>query len=894
MTGTAAGTGSPGRHRARGPAGAGRRVARTADVRLVPGALAAWLTAVVALQAGHPSAWLVAAAVAALTGLVLVVPAAAAPWRAQGALVLICAAGAAASSGTRLAAVEQGPVPALARERASVEVHLVVTGDPERHESRTSGRSRSFLVVPARAEQVRAHGRRTGVRSPVVVFATDQHWASLLPSTRVRAFGRLAPARPGEPAAGLLSVRGPPAVLDGPSAVQGAAERFRAGLREAVSGLPAGERGLVPGLVLGDTSRMPAELTEDFRTTGLAHLTAVSGTNVAILLTVALGLVRWLGLRGRAVPLVGACVMAGFVVLVRPQPSVLRASAMGLVAVLALATGRRREGVPALCAAVLALVLIDPWLARSFGFALSVLATAGILVLAPGWRDRLAGRLPEPLAAAVAVPLAAQVACAPVIAMLSAQVSLVAVPANLLAAAAVAPATVLGVLAAVASPWAMPLAVVLGRLAGLPARWIVEVAHRGAELPGAALAWPGGLMGAVTLAAVTLATAVLLPRLARYGGRGAFAVALVVLAVVGLRPVVPGFTPGWPPPGWVLVACDVGQGDALVLSVRPGTAVVVDAGPDPRAVDRCLRDLGVRRIPLVLLSHFHADHVEGLPGVLRGRIVTEIDVSPLAEPAGQAARVRRWAAAAGVRSVRVPAPGERRSVDRLNWQILWPRRLIAGDDGSAPNNASLVVQAEHGGVRVLLTGDIEPPAQDALLASGADLRADFLKVPHHGSAFQSAALVRAVRPRAAIISVGRDNDYGHPAPSALALMASAGARVARTDEHGDVAVVGPRDRLRLVTRHRQPLAGQPSPGGEAAGQHTATASPVPARRGWSPARPTRAPVLLRTPSGRPFRAGAGRVRRPGRLALARPPPSRPRPPGVAALASPRRRRGVGC
>lgn len=280
MTGTAPGPGSPGPDRARGPAGAGRWVERTADLRLVPGALAAWLTAVVALKAGHPSGWLVAAAVAALTGLVLVVPAAAAPWRAQGALVLICAAGAAASSGTRLAAAEQGPVPALARERASVEVHLVVTGDPERRESRTSGRARSFLVVPARAEQVRAHGRRTGVRSPVVVFATDQHWASLLPSTRVRVFGRLAPARPGEPAAGLLSVRGPPAVLDGPSPVQRAAERFRAGLREAVSGLPAGERGLVPGLVLGDTSRMPAELTEDFRTTGLAHLTAVSGQNL--------------------------------------------------------------------------------------------------------------------------------------------------------------------------------------------------------------------------------------------------------------------------------------------------------------------------------------------------------------------------------------------------------------------------------------------------------------------------------------------------------------------------------------------------------------------------------------------------------------------------------------
>jgi len=489
--------------------------------------------------------------------------------------------------------------------------------------------------------------------------------------------------------------------------------------------------------------------------------------------------------------------MVGFVVLVRPQPSVLRATAMGLVAVLALSAGRRRQGLPGLCAAVLGLVLLDPWLARSYGFALSVLATAGILVLAPGWRDRLARRLPDPLATAVAVPMAAQAACAPVIAMLSGQVSLVAIPANLLAAAAVPPATVLGVLATVAAPVAMPVAIGLAWLAGRPARWIIEIAEHGARLPGAAVSWPGGVAGAATLAAVMVVGVFAARRLAGRSGFAAVAV-VVMLVVIGLRPVFPGLPPGWPPSGWVLVACDVGQGDALVLSVEAGTAVVVDTGPDPPLVDRCLRDLGVRRVPLVVLTHFHADHVEGLSGVLRGRTIGEVQVSPLDDPPYEADRVRRWAAAAGV-PVAIGAVGERRIVGGLSWRLIWPRRLIHGQ-GSAPNNASLVLYAEHAGIRMLLTGDVEPPAQAALLRAEPQLGADVLKVPHHGSAFQDPDLVRAVHPRAALISVGRDNDYGHPAATTLALMRASGAYVARTDQDGDVAVAGPADRLRVVTR----------------------------------------------------------------------------------------------
>jgi competence protein ComEC len=274
-----------------------------------------------------------------------------------------------------------------------------------------------------------------------------------------------------------------------------------------------------------------------------------------------------------------------------------------------------------------------------------------------------------------------------------------------------------------------------------------------------------------------------------------------VLVVVLVRPLpspatFAGLLPGgsWPPRGWVLVMCDVGQGDALALRTGPGEAVVVDAGPDPDAVDRCLRRLDVTRVPAVVLTHFHADHIDGLPGVLRGRRVAEIEVSPLREPAYGAAQVERQAAEAQV-PLRVPAYGERTTVGPVSWQEVGPSRVYAG----SPNDGSLVLLVRTRGTTVLLTGDVEPPAQSALLRAGLP-PVDVLKVPHHGSRYQDSRLLSGLGARVALVSVGAENDYGHPAESTLDALEGSGTLVRRTDEDGDVAVVvtGGR-RLRVVS-----------------------------------------------------------------------------------------------
>ncbi|MGW3556219.1 ComEC/Rec2 family competence protein, partial [Streptomyces sp. NPDC000963] len=238
------------------------------------------------------------------------------------------------------------------------------------------------------------------------------------------------------------------------------------------------------------------------------------------------------------------------------------------------------------------------------------------------------------------------------------------------------------------------------------------------------------------------------------------------------------------------------RGDATVLAAGGDSAVVVDAGPDPVPVDRCLRELGVRRVPLLVLTHFHADHVAGLPGVLRGRSVGAIQTTGLEEPPAQAAFVRRTAAAARVPVVRAE-PGELRRVGNLEWRVLWPwpaAGRVAGGGGpfEGPNDASvaLLVRAA-GGLSLLLLGDLEPPAQRALLRVHPGLApVDVLKVAHHGSAHQDPALMRVVRPRLALVSAGRDNPYGHPSPRTLAALRDGGARVLRTDRDGAIAVVG--------------------------------------------------------------------------------------------------------
>jgi competence protein ComEC len=700
-----------------------------------------------------------------------------------------------------------GPVGELVASEGTVVGDVVTTGDPNVHAY--GGFRPEFLTMTGTLTVVSGRGRDWSTRVPILLTvsgAESRRWASEPVGTHWRVHGRLVPPRPRSGLAAVLRVRGVSLVVAPPSPWLRSVDHVRHGLRNAVQGRATEPRALVPALVLGDTSAMTPEMTTDFTTSGLTHLTAVSGANLTLLLAFLLITARWVGLRGWALRLVGVAGVVIFVGLCRTEPSVLRAAAMGLVALAALGSGGRRAGVRNLCLATVILIMIDPFLSRSVGFTLSVLASAGIIGWAPGWTARLRRWMPRVFAESLAVPLAAHLATLPVVAAISGQVSVVGVLANAAAGPLVPPATVLGFLAAGFSLLNGTLAACAGFGAAWSAQVIIWIASLAARLPGASWHWPASFPALTLLGAFSLVAGVGMSRVLRHP----LLAAALAWVLIGVLLVVPA-QPGWPPRHWVLVACDVGQGDGLVLRVGRRAAVVIDTGPDAAAMRRCLDQLGVAAVPLLILTHFHADHVDGLSGVLAHRRVGEIWTGPLPSPGYEASAVQQQAARRGV-PVRVPAVGSEGIVGEAAWSVLGPvgeHQLessggpqLEGSESAVENDSSLVVAMKVRGVRLLLTGDVEPPGQQAILASGADLRADVLKIPHHGSARQDVDFLAATHAKVAIASAGVGNDYGHPAPRTVALVRSLGMTLLRTDTQGSVAVTLREGSLGAVTQRR--------------------------------------------------------------------------------------------
>jgi competence protein ComEC len=836
------------------------------DLRLAPVALAVWATALVAPSTSWSLLAGLAAATAALAGVLV--------RRGPSARSLVVAAAltavavTAAVSATRTWEREGSPLVAAAGSEQTAVLELRITGDL--HRVRGAGEPR--VVLEATATRISGRVGTAELDDRVVVFAPEEGWADLLPGQLVRVRAAVGTADPADGIVARVSARGPPEVLGAPPWPQRAAGGLRAGLvASAQRVLDPRPAGLLPGLVVGDTSGMDATLEEDFRRAGLAHLTAVSGANVAIVVAGVLTPLRRRAVDRRVQASVAALALLGFVLLAGPRASVLRAAAMGAVSLLALASGRSRAAVPALCATVAVLLLVDPRLARDAGFALSVAATAAIVLLAPTWSRRLRARgWPRLLADAVAVSGAAGLATAPLVAGLSGLVSLVSLPANLLAAPAVAPATVLGLLATVAGPVAFPLADGLTWAAGWPVRWLVLVAQEAAALPDAATSWPAGTSGALVLTALLAGVAL---ALWRWPGLRPLALALAVgVLLVGwpLRQVARG----WPPAGTVLVACDVGQGDALVLPTGPGEGVLVDAGPAVGPVDACLDRLGIDRLPLVMLSHLDADHVGGVAGALGGREVGVVATGTLSPADDREPALEDTVRRAGAER-EVLVPGDVRRVGPVSVEVLGPAPELA-TRGAEPNDLSLVARVTVHGLSILLTGDLSAQAEERLMRRGVDLRADVLKVPHHGSADNDPGFLAASGARVAIVSVGADNTYGHPTRRLLGWLAQEGMRVYRTDRAGDVAVTGRAGEWAVVPggSDGQGSAAAAQPGGAVAtvaGEAVRAGARGPPKasggRGTMPVWPPHLPLRRRTCgswSARRSCCAAGRSRRSAR------------------------------
>lgn len=556
----------------------------------------------------------------------------------------------------------------------------------------------------------------------------------------------------------------------------------------SLNGVNQDAAGLVAGLTIGERSLLSDSVEAQMKTLSLTHLVAVSGANLAIVVGAIYFLGAGLGLPRNIRYLTALVAMVGYVLLVGPESSVIRAATMALFVMVGLWLGRGSSALNSLSLAIIVLLSIDPGLATDIGFALSAFATAGLLVMAAPMFEWLRNRMPDFLAMGIAASASAQLFTTPVLLILQPSIPLYSVLANLIVEPVVAPITILGILGVIISAVNIPLAGGVSYVASLMANWIVVVAQELSSWPAARLHFVKGVFGILIVAAIVVLLALSFGVMRRVATQ--LRITALLISILGVS---------WSATDQVrhtnfaadsaLLVCDVGQGDAMVIR-DAGQVALIDVGPDDRLIDNCLRSAGIERIDLLVLTHFDADHVAGIRGAMRNRAIGLTLVSGYEDDRPLVSVVHDALGRAGVR-IEIGRTGLTGNLGRFSWKILQPSSKA--NESSDSNDASLVFAAWDEAFSILALGDLGEQGQLRLMRNAmpdlAMLRTRNLivKVAHHGSADQSMALYDYLSPTAGIFSVGK-NDYGHPAPSALALLERTGAIVLRTDQLGPIAI----------------------------------------------------------------------------------------------------------
>lgn len=646
-----------------------------------------------------------------------------------------------------------------------------------------------------------------GVR--VLLWLSGPQPAEWAPGTRLLVTGSVKQLPRASASAFSISVRELSEAVGGGSAhrppgllhpVNTAAATLRSRLTVASGSTPGAQ--LVPGFATGDTSLITADQQQQLLNTSLTHLVAVSGANCALVIVAVTKIFAMMGANRAVRNTTALAALAGFVLLIGPDSSVLRAALMAGVCLVARFGTVGINGTAILGFATTLLLWFDPWQAIKPGFMLSVSATAAILLFTDPIRKRLLRmRVPEIVAMPLSVTVAAQLGCTPFLLLLSDGITVLGLIANLLAAPIAPFATGFALLAMLTLAVVEPLgqlvlvpAAACSNLVLLIANWLSDAAVA-TKIP-----WPQGLLGAVTLCAVVLLPLVfgrirkitqkpspgLKPRL-RTAVESVLIAAAAVLVSINVV-VKPNLGAGAAPTDWAVVGCDIGQGDAILIrnTADPGTVMLVDTGDDPGLLQECLDDFGVRRIALLVLSHDDRDHVGALSQV------SEITERALIAPRtlGQEERtVVTQLESAGIpysTGGRAEA-GNSGSVGRISWEMLGPGLPFYS---SETNEASLIMRVETGELSVLLLGDSSEEGHNRLLWEFAPetFAVDVLKAAHHGSKDASPELTALSHAKYAIVSAGAGNSYGHPAPRSLESYRSSGIVPLRTDLYGHVVV----------------------------------------------------------------------------------------------------------
>jgi competence protein ComEC len=742
------------------------------DFRLAIPAVAAWVAAALAIALPGVPLWALVAAWALAIGLVVT---------RRRPLVLAgvcCAAVALVCSVVGMRAGERHPD--LLLEAATASRHVTATATL----TSTIVPSSEFFAATITTATV---GRsQLSASIPVLVFA-DAPADRIGIGATLTIDGTVQAAAFEDDVAFLFFANEPPVITGDPPWMIDWGNDLRERFADDAASLPGDGGALLPGLAIGDTSAVSDDLDLAMKGSALSHLTAVSGANCAVVVGLTLLVAAAAGLRRATRIAVATVVLLAFVVLVTPEPSVLRAGVMATLVLGASLSGRGSRGIPLLATAVIVLLAIDPWLARNYGFVLSVIATGALLTLAGPLARLIARWLPLPVAAVLAVPLAAQLACQPVLILLNSTIPVYGIVANVLAEPAAPIGTVVGLLACALLPVTNALGIdwiahALAWVAWVPAAWIAAVARFFSALPGNNVPWLAGAPGLAVLAVLTAAGLVAV--LGRRRGVRVVAASVSVLLVVVMGAAAVGTRIAdalTRPQDWQIAACDIGQGDAVLVRSE-GVVALVDTGPSPDPLAECLRVLDISRIDLLVLSHYDLDHVGGVEAVVG--MVDHALVGPTGN-AGDEALLDDLRG--GGASIEEASRGRTGVLGDLRWNVLWPKAPLRGIE---PGNDASVTMAFAGTgcacLSALFTGDLGELAQSLVLAAGGVPTVDVFKVAHHGSADQDPRLYEVAHATVGIISVGVDNDYGHPTDELLEVLETVGTRAVRTDTGGMV------------------------------------------------------------------------------------------------------------
>lgn len=573
-------------------------------------------------------------------------------------------------------------------------------------------------------------------------------------------------------------------------------DEFRSAARLATAHLPDDAAGLTRGMTTGDTSRLSPEVEDSMRISGISHLVAVSGANIAMVLGAVLIPLLALGVR-RQLRILAACgVGALYVAVIGAEPSVLRASTMAVPLLLARYLGHPLSTRCSVMATIALWSVVDPLTASGVGFTLSAVATAAIVFLAPTiaevLHDWCGERIRREMLLVLAVPLAVQTAVTPILVLMTPEISIWAVAVNIVVSPFVLPVTILGLCATVIAPLTLELASTLFTVAGGGASVIIAIADVAASAPGARIAVPEGPPGAI-LCAVAGAALILVwwfrhtrwMKIVIVGGT-----AMVVLIAMLPRSLLSSGTE------WRIAACDVGQGDAIVLRAdSDGPTMLIDTGPEPARLRSCLHGLGVHSIDVLVLTHPHADHTGGRTALTGRWKPDEQWLCPHPESSTHALYgTPQRTARTGDTVV---------DTEGLRVSVLWPdseeavKRSAVQEtsdlDSALANNCSVTLHAVWSdGLSLISLGDLEPAAQREVAQDVSP--AQIVKVAHHGSSRQSPELYERIGAREAIIQSGADNTFGHPARQTLEFLARHGTRIHRNDTVGHVLMDDQRSR----------------------------------------------------------------------------------------------------